>query len=156
MESFDAEGTFNEDYLWFYESTLTAERSRKEAAEIVETLKLDPGSSILDAPCGHGRISNLLALDGFRVTGVDVADLFLERAKTDRDELGVDVDYRHGDLRDLPVSGPFDAVVCWFTSFGTSMMTTTGGCWTSSPGCSSLADVCSSRRCTTMVSFVAS
>lgn len=118
MESFDADGTFNEDYLWFYEPLLTPERNRKEAEEIVATLKLDPGSSILDAPCGHGRIANLLAANGFRVTGVDVTELFLKEAQVAREELGVDVDYRQGDLRNLPVSGPFDAVVCWFTSFG--------------------------------------
>lgn len=118
MESFDAAGTFNEDYLYFYDPIFTAERNRTEANEIVATLGLDPGSSILDAPCGHGRIANLLAVDGFRVTGVDVTELFLERAEADRDELGVDVDYRRGDLRELPVSGSFDAVVCWFTSFG--------------------------------------
>lgn len=52
------------------------------------------------------------------MTGVDLTDLFLEHARTAAVDLGVNVNYRHGDLRDLPVSGPFDAVVCWFTSFG--------------------------------------
>lgn len=118
MESFDASETFNDDYLWFYEPMLTDERNRRETDEIAATLDLAPGTSILDAPCGHGRISNLLALDGFRVTGVDLAALFLDRARADAARLGVDVDYRRGDLRDLPVSGPFDAAVCWFTSFG--------------------------------------
>jgi SAM-dependent methyltransferase len=118
MESFDAGGTFNEDYLYFYDPMFTAERNRLEADEIEATLGLDPGSSILDAPCGHGRIAILLSVDGFRVTGVDVTELFLDRAGLDRDRLAVDVDYRKGDLRSLPVSGPFDAVVCWFTSFG--------------------------------------
>jgi 2-polyprenyl-3-methyl-5-hydroxy-6-metoxy-1,4-benzoquinol methylase len=118
MESFNPEETFNEDYLWFYEPMLTPERNRSEAEEIVATLKLAAGASILDAPCGHGRISNALAADGFRVTAVDATELFLERAEADRQALGVDVDYRRGDLRALPVSGPFDAAVCWFTSFG--------------------------------------
>ena len=118
MEAFDTEGTFNEDYLWFYEPMLTPERNRQDVEEIVTTLTLTPGSSILDAPCGHGRIANLLAAEGFQVTGVDLMELFLDRARTAAGELGVDVDYRHGDLRDLPVSGQFDAVVCWFTSFG--------------------------------------
>lgn len=118
MESFDTKGTFNDDYLWFYEPMLTPERSRQEAEEIVTTLMLAPGSSILDAPCGHGRIANLLAAQGFRVTGVDLTELCLKQARTASEELGVDVDYRKGDLRDPPVSGPFDAVVCWFTSFG--------------------------------------
>ena len=118
MESFDVEGTFNDDYLWFYDTMLTPARNRAEANEIVATLGLPSGASVLDAPCGHGRIANLLAADGYRVTGVDLTELFLERARAERDELGVDVDYRQGDLRDLPVSGPFDALVCWFTSFG--------------------------------------
>lgn len=118
MGRFDIDETFNDDYLWFYEPRLTEEHNRDEAAEIVATLGIEPGSSILDAPCGHGRISNLLAADGFVVTGIDVTDLFLQRARTDGANIGVQVDYRHGDLRDLPVSGPFDAAVCWFTSFG--------------------------------------
>ena len=118
MESFDREGTFNDDYLWFYEPMLTDERNHREAAEIVATLQLAQGASILDAPCGHGRISNLLALDGFQVTGVDITELFLARAKEDAKRIGAKVNYRRGDLRNLPVSGPFDAVFCWFTSFG--------------------------------------
>src|SRR6185503_10451218 len=94
------------------------ERNRYEASEIAATLGLEAPARILDAPCGHGRIANLLAGDGFSVTGVDATTLFLERARHDALNLGVDVDYRLGDLRDLPVPGPFDAVVCWFTSFG--------------------------------------
>ena len=118
MESFDAAATFSDDYLWFYEPLLTAERNRGEIEEIVDLLGVGVGSSILDAPCGHGRIANLLAVEGFDVTGVDLTDPFLERARVDAEGLGVDVDYRRGDLRDLPISGPFDSVICWFTSFG--------------------------------------
>ncbi len=116
--TFDAAGTFNDEYLWFYEPVLTAERNRYEADEIVATLGLAPGAAILDAPCGHGRIANLLAADGYRVTGVDLTEVFLDRARGDAEALGVDVDYLSGDLRRLPVAGPFDAAICWFTSFG--------------------------------------
>lgn len=114
---FDVPGIFNEDYLWFYEQLL-AERSTGDVEEIEAALDLERGASILDAPCGHGRLSNLLAAHGFRVTGVDITRLFLERARADAEATGVDVDYRSGDLRRLPTDGPFDAVVCWFTSFG--------------------------------------
>ena len=118
VELFAPSETFNDDYLWFYEPMLSRERNRREATEIAETLGLARGASVLDAPCGHGRISNLLAEDGYAVTGVDVTQLFLDRAAADAQRLGVEVDYRLGDLRDLPVSGPFDAALCWFTSFG--------------------------------------
>ena len=65
-----------------------------------------------------GGSRNLLASDGFTVTGVDLTQLFLDRARADAQRLGVEVEYVQGDLRNLPVPGPFDAVVCWFTSFG--------------------------------------
>lgn len=75
---------------------------------------------MLDAPCGHGRISNLLAKAGMDVVGIDRAEPFLDVARHGAGTLGVTVDYRLGDLLDLDaiVSGPFDAVINWFTSFG--------------------------------------
>jgi len=117
-EYFDIEATFGDDYLWFYEEFLTEERSQLDTDEIISLLGLSEPASILDAPCGHGRISNRLASSGHQVSGVDLSSLFLDRARHDAQALGVEVDYRRGDLRSLPVDGPFDAVVCWFTSFG--------------------------------------
>ena len=111
---FDFEATFGDDYLYFYRPTLTDEVSERDTDDIVGLLGLAPGDSVLDAPCGHGRISNRLAARGCAVVGVDAAELFLVVAR----ESGSDVDYRLGDLRDLPVDGPFDAALSWFTSFG--------------------------------------
>ena len=99
---------------------LDQDRNRAQAEEVIETLGLRAGDPVLDAPCGHGRISNLLAARGVVVVGVDASGLFLERARTEAANAGVTVDYRAGDLRDLPL-GPtesFDAVLNWFTSFG--------------------------------------
>jgi SAM-dependent methyltransferase len=112
--SFDFEDVFGEDYLYFYASQLTEERSDSEADEIVSLLGLGGGDTVLDAPCGHGRISNRLARRGMHVVGVDASALFLEVAR----EAETEADYRLGDLRQLPVDGPFDAVISWFTSFG--------------------------------------
>jgi 2-polyprenyl-3-methyl-5-hydroxy-6-metoxy-1,4-benzoquinol methylase len=81
--TFDAAGPFNDDYLWFYEPVLIAERNRYEASEIAAALGLARGAAVLDAPRGHGRISNLLATDGYRVTGVDLTEVFIERARAD-------------------------------------------------------------------------
>ena len=122
MSRFDFEDVFGENYLHFYLPALDPTRSRNEADEIVATLSLEAGSRVLDAPCGHGRISNLLAGDGFDVTGIDQSQLFLDLAAADATEAGVHPLYLRGDLRELPLdesqAGSFDAVVCWFTSFG--------------------------------------
>ena len=117
MSEFEFEGVFDEDYLYFYEGFL-AERTPEEVERIIELLEREPGAEILDCPCGHGRISNALAQRGFRVTGLDATELFLERAREDAAARGVEVEYAHGDMRELPWRERFDALVNWFTSFG--------------------------------------
>ena len=109
---------FGEDYLYFYEDFLDDDLSNAQAALIWTTLRLSEGDEVLDVPCGHGRIANRLAERGARVTGIDADALFLERAREDAAERGVEVDYVLGDMRELPWEERFDAVVNWFTSFG--------------------------------------
>ena len=48
---------------------------------------------VLDLACGHGRIANRLAQRGAQVTGLDATPLFLEQARRDAAERGVEVDY---------------------------------------------------------------
>lgn len=109
---------FDEDYLYFYDTILTPERSDAETEAIVGLGGLQPGMEVLDAPCGHGRIANRLASRGLRLTGLDSSALFLDMARKDAAERGVQVDYVEGDLRAIPWEGRFDALVNWFTSFG--------------------------------------
>jgi ubiquinone/menaquinone biosynthesis C-methylase UbiE len=118
MSEFDFEGVFNEDYLYFYEQILTPERTQEDVEKIVELIELEPGAQILDCPCGHGRIANALAERGFRVTGIDSSEFFLERARADAAARGAEVEFVQGDMRDLPWRGRFDGLVNWFTSFG--------------------------------------
>jgi len=117
MSDFDFEGVFEEDYLYFYEPMLR-DRTEADVDTIVRLLERESGAEILDCPCGHGRISNALAGRGFRVTGIDASELFLERARTAAQEQGLELEYVQGDMRKLPWQGRFDALVNWFTSFG--------------------------------------
>jgi SAM-dependent methyltransferase len=89
-----------------------------QVARIERMLSLDAGSRLLDVPCGVGRVSLELAARGHRVTGVDITESFLEAARTRAGERGVEIELRHGDMRDLPWKGEFDAVVNWWGSFG--------------------------------------
>ena len=81
--TFDLEGTFGDDYLYFYEESIDDAHSDADAAEILGLLGLPPGSRILDAPCGHGRIARRLAAAGMEVTGVDLTPSYLEQARAD-------------------------------------------------------------------------
>jgi SAM-dependent methyltransferase len=115
---FDTEGVFDEDYLHFYAERTGAARSDADTDLLWELLEMRPGMTVLDLACGHGRIANRLAGRGCRVTGLDAGRLFLNRAEEDAAARGVVVDYRHGDMRELPWTGRFDRVISWFTSFG--------------------------------------
>ena len=117
MSEFDFAGVFDEDYLYFYETFLD-ERTPEEVGRIIDLFELEPGAEILDCPCGHGRIANPLAERGYRVTGLDSTELFLDRAREDASARGVEVEYVHGDMRELPWRDRFDGLLNWFTSFG--------------------------------------
>jgi SAM-dependent methyltransferase len=109
---------FGEEYLYFYEGLLTDDLSDAQADLIWRVLGLAEAAEVLDVPCGHGRIANRLAARGARVTGLDADPFFLERARADAEARGVEVEYVHGDMRELAWEDRFDAVVNWFTSFG--------------------------------------
>ena len=115
---FPREDAFDDDYLYFYEELLTPERTAVEVELVWRLLELEPGLELLDLACGHGRIANPLAERGVRVTGLDATPLFLELARADAAERGVEVEYVEGDMRSLPWTGRFDRVLSWFTSFG--------------------------------------
>jgi ubiquinone/menaquinone biosynthesis C-methylase UbiE len=109
---------FGGDYWRIYGSVLTPERTEREAALIVERLGLPPGSKILDLCCGHGRHSIALAAMGYEVTGLDLSQVFLGRARTDAENAGVQLQWVRSDMRYIPFAGEFDAVINLFTAFG--------------------------------------
>jgi len=109
---------FDEHYLHRYRPLLTDERSEREVDGIVDLLGLEPGDRVLDLACGHGRHAIRLARRGLRVTGFDLSEVFLERARADARTEGLAIDYVHGDMRELPWEGAFDAVINVFTAFG--------------------------------------
>jgi SAM-dependent methyltransferase len=110
---------FDEDYLYFYETFLTPEGDDRDAALIAQLVGPIDGLAVLDAPCGHGRMSRRLAAAGARVTGIDRSEVFLERARADASAERLAITYQPGDLRSLPVQdGCFDVALNWYTSFG--------------------------------------
>jgi 2-polyprenyl-3-methyl-5-hydroxy-6-metoxy-1,4-benzoquinol methylase len=63
---------------------------------------------ILDIACGTGRHSIEMARRGYRVTGIDLSESMLARAREKAREQKVVVDFRKHDARQLPFNEEFD------------------------------------------------
>ena len=71
-----------------------------------------PGSRVLDAGCGHGRVAIELARQGYDVVGVDVDGSMLRVARRAAPELSwVECDLAELDPDDPRLDGAFDLVV---------------------------------------------
>ncbi len=66
---------------------------------------------ILDVGCGTGRHAIELARRGYSVTGIDLSESQLARAREKAREAGVTVDFQRHDARSLPFSREFDMVI---------------------------------------------
>ena len=102
------------------------EHSEPEARAVAGLLKkhgLPDGASILDVPCGIGRHAIHLAGMGYRVTGVDLSPVYIERASHFREklELGDRLELNVGDVRkarEVFRGRTFDAAINMWQSLG--------------------------------------
>ena len=94
------------------------ERTLKEARTIKRVLKLRKGVRILDIPCGMGRLTLPLARMGFEMTGVDLMDTYVRRARRVAKKAGLAIRFQQCDMREIAFNNEFDVVLNWFTSFG--------------------------------------
>ena len=109
---------FTGSTLDFVRFSRDEETTGGEARFAEQALGLFPGDRVLDVPCGGGRMALELASQGFDVTGVDFSGELLETARRGALDLGLPVSWVQRDMRDLPWEGEFDAVLCWWNSFG--------------------------------------
>ncbi len=107
-------------YLDLHLPLLTDEVNISDVDFMLDVLDIPQGSEILDLPCGFGRHSNILAEKGYKVTGLDNQEHFIDLAKKNSEEKGLSdkVSFVVGDMRKLDFENQFDAVINFFTSFG--------------------------------------
>lgn len=78
----------------------------------IELIKgLVPGTTALDMACGEGRNSIFLALQGFRVTALDISDVGIAKGKKRAEEIGVPIDFRQVDLDGYRITEKFDLII---------------------------------------------
>lgn len=83
-------------------------------AEVLERLPLDGGERVLDAGCGSGRVTELLAerLPRGSVVALDQSAAMLEEARRRLGRFGERIEFVHADLgRHLPLDRPVDAIL---------------------------------------------
>lgn len=107
------DGFFDATYVDAWTEAGAFADTDEQAQRVAALLELPAGASVLDVPCGFGRIAAPLQARGYDVTGADLS----------ADQLAVAAErnpgprYVRADMRDPP-PGPFDAVVNLYSSFG--------------------------------------
>lgn len=79
---------------------------------ILEELKLNPGSRILDVGCGTGRHVIELAKRGYHVTGVDISSGMLAEGKKAAEAAGVEIEWIQSNATKFTSDKQFDAALC--------------------------------------------
>jgi ubiquinone/menaquinone biosynthesis C-methylase UbiE len=84
---------------------------RRQASQLAA--RLPGGARVLEVAPGPGYLAVELARTGVQVTGLDISRTFVQIATDNSRNAGVRVDFRVGDVADMPFdSGTFDLVVC--------------------------------------------
>ncbi len=115
--------------LW--RKAILPEQTKAEADFLVKALQCQARAHLLDVPCGNGRLSLELARRGYRVTGVDISEEFIEEARasvmgmTDQPPAtagGSDsqprVEFIRGDMRNIEGEAIYNGAYCFGNSFG--------------------------------------
>ncbi len=85
---------------------------------LVRALELAPGARVFDQCCGTGRLSIPLARRGFEVTGVDLIEAYVARARAAAERAGVVARFHAGDAFAWTPEAPCAGAFNWWTSFG--------------------------------------
>lgn len=112
------EHAFSQNYLDVY-----AHRTNEQAIAEVEfanhQLQFKKDQIILDLCCGAGRHSFVIAPKVKTVVGFDLSlDLLQHAVKENLSNKCMNIYWQKGDSRDLNFYNSFDAVVCFFNSYG--------------------------------------
>ncbi|MFZ5803044.1 MAG: class I SAM-dependent methyltransferase [Candidatus Omnitrophota bacterium] len=100
-----------ENYARKYDQECFVRGTQGECDFIEAEISRDRSIRILDIGCGTGRHAIELAKRGYRVTGVDLSEAQLARAREKAQEAEVKVDFQKQDARNLPFESEFDLVI---------------------------------------------
>lgn len=100
-----------ENYGKKYDNECFTQGTTAECDFLEKELDFNKSLKIIDIGCGTGRHSIELTRRGYNVTGVDLSDSQLMRAKEKARNLNLEIDFQKHDARKLPFSNEFDMVI---------------------------------------------
>jgi 2-polyprenyl-3-methyl-5-hydroxy-6-metoxy-1,4-benzoquinol methylase len=100
-----------ENYAQKYDKECFVQGTIGECNFIEQEINRDKSLKIIDIGCGTGRHSIELVKRGYQITGIDLSESQLKRAREKAKEQGVEIDFQKHDARDLPFKGEFDLAI---------------------------------------------
>ena len=100
-----------ENYGQKYDREVYTQGTIGECDFIEKELQSDKSLRILDVGCGTGRHAIELSKRGYNVTGIDLSESQLKRAKEKAKAVNLSIDFQCRDARNLPFDGEFDVAI---------------------------------------------
>lgn len=103
--------TLFENYAEKYDRESFTQGTKGECDFLEKELGADRSLKILDVGCGTGRHAIELAKRGYDMTGIDLSEKQIEKAREKAREQNLEVGFQQQDARDLPFDGEFDVAI---------------------------------------------
>lgn len=103
--------TLFENYGQQYDTEIFTQGTIGECDFIEQELKNDKTLKLLDVGCGTGRHSIELSKRGYSVTGVDLSESMLSKAREKAAQQNLSIDFQQQDARNLPFEEEFDVAI---------------------------------------------
>ncbi len=107
----------SQQYLLLYQN-----RNEEEAKHFFRLVKsnlpLQKNWKVIDFCCGYGRLAKLFAENGFDITGIDLSQFLIEKAKRIFSEKNLNGELKVCDVRNFNENEVYNLGVNFFTSFG--------------------------------------
>jgi len=100
-----------ENYALKYDNEVFTQGTSGECDFIESEIAHEKILKILDVGCGTGRHSIELSKRGYQVTGIDLSDSQLKRAREKSAELNLQIDFQQRDARRLPFDSEFELAI---------------------------------------------
>lgn len=99
------------NYANKYENEVYTQGTLGEVDFIEKEINYDKNCKILDIGCGTGRHDIELAKRGYNVTGIDLSESMLAKAREKAQKAGVNLNLQQADARKLQFENQFDLVI---------------------------------------------